>query len=373
MEKYGASQSKFARRAVSGLIAIGIGVFILTISIFASGEPASAQVGCGGSPLSSTSCPGAGAPPTSPNPGYPIEPPPGACACIVNTPPTQTSTGGNGGGNASGGPGLVCTDLTGPLGGCNEWRPVPSGSGGSTGGSNPGSSGANPPTFNCSDWTFGTACPTSPPPSSGSGGTTPGTGGTGGTGGPPSGPVGTPGTPGPGGGPASIPTPPPPPVDPNPAINTAIGGLALAPTVASNPDFAARNSLVNVPTWFWLASPDVVANTATVNGVTVTATATVQNVNWDFGVTSQLCVGAGVPYQQPEPATACTITFEESSAGVGSNDAFASQAAVTWLIQYQIVSVPAAGITGVTIPNPSAQGSVANFELQVGEIQVLNN
>ncbi len=389
-------------RAIFGFLAAGALSLLLAVAAFVFAPSSVAAQACstsGGPPLQSCSGDPGSSSASGPgsntlNNGYPIEPPPGACGCIVSAPVDSLGLPACNGAD----PGVTC-------GGGSPSAPTNSAPSTPAASTPSGPPPPNPPTFNCSDWTFGTACPgpsspapqpSSPGPSSpapqpsspappicfvgpagqpGCGGTptTPGTPGTPGTApAPGSGPAGPPvgGAPVPVG-PAPTLPPPPPPVNPNPAINAAIGGLVLAPAVASDPDYASRNALVRVPTWFWLENPAVVTNTATVNGVTVQATANLQTVVWDFGVTSTTCAGAGIPYQNPAPANACIITFEQSSAGEGSNDMFASTAAAEWIIQYQITAVPAAGITAPTTPNPSTQTAVTAFDLGVGEIQAI--
>jgi hypothetical protein len=138
-----------------------------------------------------------------------------------------------------------------------------------------------------------------------------------------------------------------------------------APTISANP---TGDQLVNLPTWMWLSSGwRPVSATASVPGVSVTATATPTSVIWAMGDgTTVTCNGAGTPYSaaDPEaPSPDCGHVYRRSSASQ-SGQAFPVTATVYW-----IVSWSGAG-QGGTFPDMTTAGS-ASF--RVAESQALNS
>lgn len=107
-----------------------------------------------------------------------------------------------------------------------------------------------------------------------------------------------------------------PVVDPRSVALQARSSLALpAPTISLNPS-TRQDQLVQVPTWMWVdaATWGTRSSTASVPGVTVTATATPQRVIWEMGNGERVvCPGLGSPMTPPGPrpdsaATAPTPT-----------------------------------------------------------------
>lgn len=136
-----------------------------------------------------------------------------------------------------------------------------------------------------------------------------------------------------GGGPAA----PPPPVV---IARQAVDRLTLPdPVIAASPA-PGLEQLVSVPTWLWLqrgAWRDRSA-TATVPGVSVTATATPTKVTWSMGDgTRVVCRGPGTPYRGSANATAgspdCGHTYRRSSAGQPGG-IFQVTAVISWSISW---------------------------------------
>ncbi|QFZ18482.1 hypothetical protein [Saccharothrix syringae] len=137
------------------------------------------------------------------------------------------------------------------------------------------------------------------------------------------------------------------------------------PTIAANP---ARDQLVNLPTWMWLSGGfGPVSATASVPGVSVTATATPTSVTWSMGDGSTVtCTGAGTPYTSATdpkaPSPDCGHVYRRSSAGQ-AGQAFPVTATVHWTVTWS-----GAG-QGGTFPEMTTTG---NADFRVAESQALN-
>lgn len=158
--------------------------------------------------------------------------------------------------------------------------------------------------------------------------------------------------------------------DPDSLAREAVSRLRLpAPAIRANPDPAA-DLLVRVPVWLWVDSltwgPR--SATASVPGMSVTATATPTEVAWSFGDGSsdQTCSGAGTPWRpgidpRAESPT-CGHTYLVSSAGA-PGDVFTLRATVTWSVSWvgggQSGSVPALTTTSA-VPVRVAQSQAIN-------------
>jgi hypothetical protein len=138
------------------------------------------------------------------------------------------------------------------------------------------------------------------------------------------------------------------------------------PSIAANP---AGEQLVNLPTWMWLSNGwGPVSATATVPGVSVTATATPTSVVWSMGDGSTVtCTGAGTPFHPDTDPTAsspdCGHTYRTSSASQ-AGQAFPVSATVHWTVTWS-----GAGQGGV-FPDLTTTGNAA---FRVAESQALNN
>ncbi|MEV0005956.1 hypothetical protein AB0H28_27225 [Micromonospora sp. NPDC050980] len=112
-----------------------------------------------------------------------------------------------------------------------------------------------------------------------------------------------------------------------------------APGIRTNPD-AAPFVLVRVPVWLWVnpGSWGTRSASASVPGVTVTATAIPTTVRWSFDdATADLtCNGPGRPWKpgtDPRAASPCGHTYIRSSAAA-PNEAFRLRATVTWSVTW---------------------------------------
>lgn len=159
------------------------------------------------------------------------------------------------------------------------------------------------------------------------------------------------------------------PAGPSPAqlAQEAYNQLRLpSPQIRANP---VGTQLVNLPTWLWLdqSSWGLRSATASVPGVSVTATAEPQSVTWSMGDGSTLtCPGAGTPFPpggNPSAASPdCGHTYMLSSTGQPNNQ-YPVSATVHWTVTWS-----GAG-QGGTFPNLT---TTSNASFAVAESQALN-
>lgn len=158
------------------------------------------------------------------------------------------------------------------------------------------------------------------------------------------------------------------PAPPTPAelAQRAVSQLHLPnPVIATSP---ADDQVVNVPTWLWLASTSwsPVSASASVPGMTVTATAVPQSVTWSMGNGDAVtCQGPGTPYvpgSDPKSASPdCGYTYARSSFGQ-PGEQFTVTATVVWTVSWT-----GGGQAGV-VPGLN---TTAQTGLRVTEIQAL--
>ncbi|MDT8916032.1 hypothetical protein [Amycolatopsis sp. PS_44_ISF1] len=137
------------------------------------------------------------------------------------------------------------------------------------------------------------------------------------------------------------------------------------PVIASSP---AGTQLVRLPTWLWLdrAMWQPRSATASVPGVSVTATATPASASWSMGDGSTVtCAGPGTPFPahgDPQAASPdCGHTYQRSSAGSPA-ERFPATATVAWRITWS-----GAGASG-TFPDMTTNDSGS---FRVAEAQAL--
>ncbi|MGP4083867.1 hypothetical protein [Streptomyces sp. KR55] len=158
-----------------------------------------------------------------------------------------------------------------------------------------------------------------------------------------------------------------PQVDPAALAEQARDQLRLpSPKIETNP---VDDQLVNLPTWLWLDRDDwgPVSATASVPGVSVTATARPTTVVWAMGDGSSVtCKGPGTPYAaggNPKSSSPdCGHTYRSSLAD-RPNQAYAVSATVHWTVTWA-----GAGESG-TFPDLTTTSTAA---FRVAESQALN-
>jgi hypothetical protein len=152
--------------------------------------------------------------------------------------------------------------------------------------------------------------------------------------------------------------------DPQALAQAAVSRLRLpAPAIRRNPDSAA-GVLARVPVWLWIDGTTwgPRSATASVPGMSVTATATPTRVVWSPGDRTRdvVCQGPGTPWRagtDPSAESACGHTYLSSSAGEPGH-AFTLRATVTWSVSWvgggQSGTVPALTTTS-SVPLPVEQ------------------
>ncbi|WP_434447656.1 hypothetical protein [Lentzea sp. E54] len=138
------------------------------------------------------------------------------------------------------------------------------------------------------------------------------------------------------------------------------------PSITASP---SGTQLVHLPTWLWLSSGWLPSTaTASVPGVSVTATAKPTSATWSMGDgTIVTCTGAGTPFQpgsDPKaPSPDCGHTYRTSSAGQ-AGQAFPVAVTVHWTVTWA-----GAGQSG-TFPDLTTTATAA---FRVTESQALND
>jgi len=174
-------------------------------------------------------------------------------------------------------------------------------------------------------------------------------------------------------------TPPtaPPSVDPYAVALQAENSLNLpSPTINFDPP---TNAVVNLPTWLWIDAAlwHPFAVSATVGGVTATATATPISVTWNLGDGDALdCAGPGMPYRTDLPSsaqqTSCSYTYSTTSRGQPTPDgnpddgAFRVTATVAWQVAWTAQGAPGGG----NLPSLTTTSAAS---LRVEQVQSVNS
>lgn len=134
---------------------------------------------------------------------------------------------------------------------------------------------------------------------------------------------------------------------------------------------AYRRTWVGIPVWLWVANPQPLtfgpySKSATLGGVTVTATAQVQSVTWSAGDGQSVTCGAGTAFDetamQDELASdspTCGFRYQKTS-GDGT---FTVTATSHWVVQWT------GGGTDGTIAAPTVQSATP---IRVGQLESVN-
>ena len=170
---------------------------------------------------------------------------------------------------------------------------------------------------------------------------------------------------------AEAPVDPPAPVDPAALAQEAVAAMGLQAIDIGIAPQAAPGSvgLVGLPVWMWAAQPTAVTvgpvtETATAGGVSVTATATIERIDWTMGDgTTVTCIGPGAPYDDAfgdQDSPDCGHRYQQASTGL-PGDAYTIEATSYWTIDW--AGSGAEGQIPLTV--------IAEEQIQVGELQVL--
>lgn len=130
------------------------------------------------------------------------------------------------------------------------------------------------------------------------------------------------------------------------------------------PGFAGT---VGLPVWLWVENPEPLSygpytETATLGGVTVTATAKVTQINWGMGDGKTVtCPGPGTPWNHTvDPSPDCGYRYYEQSAGQ-PGDAYTVTANSQWTVDWS-----GAGQSGQIPLQATSQ-----TQIRIGEIQTI--
>jgi hypothetical protein len=146
-----------------------------------------------------------------------------------------------------------------------------------------------------------------------------------------------------------------------------------APTVSMAP--SGGKAIVNLESWLWIDPADwqPITATATVGGITATATATPQYVVWDMGDGNQVtCDSPGVAYNTDIPdqdqTTSCGYTYQETSAN-GPDQQFTITTTIAYDVTWTSVGVAGGGDLGIV---PGASTTTAVTVDEIGTVIVPN-
>jgi len=146
----------------------------------------------------------------------------------------------------------------------------------------------------------------------------------------------------------------------------AVGEMQLAGPAIGITVTPDKTGLVGVPVWLWTAVTPTTwgpnTATATIPGLSVTATARASQITWDMGDGHRVtCPNAGTPYQRGGiESPTCDYIYQSSSAGQPGN-AYALTATSTWEVTWA-----GGGTSGVLTVTRSSSTTV-----RIGELQVL--
>ncbi len=161
---------------------------------------------------------------------------------------------------------------------------------------------------------------------------------------------------------------PGPPVDPRVLAEQAIATMTfLPPPMQTMPPTGSEGAIVGIPVWMWV-TPGVTTTgaqtaSAAAGGITVTATGSVTQVNWDMGDGTVVTCGIGTAYDgSGNPSPTCGHVYEVKSTKTDPNGVYTLTATSTWTIVWS-----GGGESGVEVLETSSTST-----LRVTEINVLN-
>lgn len=178
-------------------------------------------------------------------------------------------------------------------------------------------------------------------------------------------PLGGPGT---NGGWVWLPTPPAGfGVDPGELAERAVETMRLEGPAIRTPIDGDEIGTVGIPLWLWTEQTPTTwgpaSATASVPGLSVTATATALWIDWEMGDGATVrCEGPGTPYIEGQTySPTCQHIYEVSSAGL-PGDKYTVTGTTTWEVQWS-----GGGVSGVLHVERSS-----SMQVPIGELHVLN-
>lgn len=174
---------------------------------------------------------------------------------------------------------------------------------------------------------------------------------------------------------ATIPDPTPPYTAATAPAPATVGAEAAKTLQLSSPTIEMAppentEQIVGIQVWLWVSAaawqPETV--TATIDGVTASATATPEEVVWDMGDGHAVtCDSPGTAYDPSDPSatTDCSYTWETPSASQPSGT-YAVTATIEFAVAWSAAGAAGGGNLGV-VP-----GATATAQVRVGESEALN-
>lgn len=151
-------------------------------------------------------------------------------------------------------------------------------------------------------------------------------------------------------------------------MNFKAGDIGIVPEPGPN-----KLGIVGMPTWMWVKNPGPnttgpITTSASAGGITVTATAELDRIEWDMGDgTTVTCAGSrakGTPYSDGygrQDSPTCGHRYERTS-GDQPNNAYTVTAQSFWVVNWS-----GAGQSGTITLDPLTR----SVQIRVGELQVL--
>src|SRR6266508_54030 len=112
-----------------------------------------------------------------------------------------------------------------------------------------------------------------------------------------------------------------PAIDPRVAARAVVARMSMKPIAIGLVPRPGRTGYVNLPVWMWVADPGPETTgpltvTKAEQGLSITATATLDRIVWDMGDGSTVTCGAGTPYvetEQVEDSPDCGYRYQATS------------------------------------------------------------
>ncbi|MGW4560999.1 ATP/GTP-binding protein [Streptomyces sp. NPDC004561] len=161
-------------------------------------------------------------------------------------------------------------------------------------------------------------------------------------------------------------------VDPEQLAREAVDKMLLTGPSIANPRAAGRY-VVGMPMWMWVNQGPTTygpnSASASLAGVTVTATAKVSSISWDMGdgTDAVVCNGPGTKYEASmgkAPSPNCGHVYDKASTSE-TGGKFHGTATATWTVDWTVTAGP--GENG-----EFTQTRQSAFTVDVREVQVLN-
>ena len=165
-----------------------------------------------------------------------------------------------------------------------------------------------------------------------------------------------------------------PRVTPRQLFDQAVGELSVPHLQPATAPPRGADGLVGLPEWFWIPASEWRARSVTVTAGPVWATVVAAPIGLAFkpgaGLSAVKCAGPGTAYNGRKPSaqqhTACSYTYEQSSAGQPEN-VYRASVTVTWRVSWTgsggsggVLDAALGVPVGVTIPVAQGEALVTS-------------